>query len=164
MLKRQWTVVAALTALATQSACYTTKVVSRAAPEGPSYTDRQWFTVGGLAGLSQPAGQHCDNGIAWTESKLSATDWLINAGLTLAGGIAGTLACGGSGSGSLQQSFAFFYCGSIGMGLVPFLLSSRTVEYTCAEGPAYNDRPAYMPPPTRNMAPAPAPAPVPEQQ
>ncbi|HZI03746.1 MAG TPA: hypothetical protein VEZ71_06975 [Archangium sp.] len=158
MLKRQGTVVAALAVLATQSACYTTKVVSRAAPEGPSYTDRQWFTVGGLAGLSQPAGQHCENGIAWTESKLSGTDWLINAGLTVAGGIAGTLACGGyGGSGSLGQSFATLYCGSIGASLVPFLLSSRTVEYTCAQGPAYNDRPAYMPPPTGNRAPAPAP-------
>lgn len=164
MLKRQWTVVAALTVLATQSACYTTKVVSRAAPEGPSHTDRQWFTVGGLAGLSQPAGQHCEHGIAWTESKLSGTDWLINAGLSLAGGIAGSLACGGTGSGSLEQSFTVLTCGSVGASLVPFLLSSRTVEYTCAEGPSYNDRPAYMPPPTGNRAPAPAPAPAPEQQ
>ena len=163
MLKRQWTVVAALAVLATQSACYTTKVVSRAAPEGTSYTDRQWFTVGGLANLSQPAGQHCENGIAWTESKLSGTDWLIGAGLSVAGGIVGTLACSGyGGSGSLEQSFAAVYCGSIGASLVPFLLSSRTVEYTCAQGPAYNDRPAYMPPPTGNRAPAPAPAP--EQQ
>ena len=156
LLKRQWTVVAALAVLATQTACYTTKVVSRAAPEGPSYSDRQWFTVGGLANLSQPAGQHCENGVAWTESKLSGTDWLITAGLTVAGGIAGTLACGGYGSGSVGQSFAALYCGSVGSALVPFLLSSRTVEYTCAEGPA-NDRPAYMPPPTGNRAPAPAP-------
>ena len=162
MLKRQWTVVAALAVMATQTACYTTKVVSRAAPEGPAYTDRQWFTVGGLAGLSQPAGQHCENGISWSESKLSGTDWLINVGLTVAGGIAGGLACSGYGTDAVGATLTQYTCASLGASLVPFLLSSRTVEYTCAAAPA-NDRPAYMPPPSGNMAPAPAPAPAPQE-
>lgn len=157
MLKRQWTVVAALAVMATQPACYNTRVVSRAAPEGLSYADRQWFTVGGLAGLSQPAGQHCQNGLAWTESKLSGTDWLINVGLAVVGGIGGSLACG-TGTNDLDDVSARTSCGTIGFMLVPFLLSSRTVEYSCAAAPE-SDRPAYLPPPTNNMAPPPAPAP-----
>lgn len=161
MLKRQWTVVAALAVMATQTACYTTRVVTRAPPEGPSYTDRQWFTVGGLASLSQPAGQHCQNGISWTESKLSGTDWLINVGMSVAGGIAGTLACG-NGTNDGSDYAARFSCASLGASLLPFLLSSRTVEYTCAAAPV-SDRPAYMPPPSNNMAPAPAPTPAPVQ-
>jgi hypothetical protein len=156
MQKRQWTVVAALAVMATQTACYNTRVVTRAAPEGAPYTDRQWFTIGGLAGLSQPAGQHCQNGLSWTESRLSGTDWLINLGLGVAGGIAGSLACANSDYGT-QIS-----CGLAGTTLLPFLLSSRTVEYTCAAGPV-SDRPAYLPPPSNNMAPAPAPAPAPVQ-
>lgn len=157
MFKRQLTVVAALAVMASQTACFNTRIVTRAAPEGAPYTDRQWFTIGGLAGLSQPAGQHCQNGLSWAESKLSGTDWLINVGLAVAGGIAGSLACSGSGDYSTQVS-----CASAGASLVPFLLSSRTVEYTCAAG-APADRPAYMPPPSGNMAPAPAPAPAPVQ-
>jgi hypothetical protein len=149
MLKRQWTVVAALAVMASQTACYNTRIVTRAAPEGAPYSDRQWFTVGGLANLSQPAGQHCQNGLSWAESKLSGTDWLINVGLSVAGGIAGSLACGGDPSAQVS-------CASAGATLLPFLLSSRTVEYTCAAGPV-EDRPAYMPPPSGNMAPAPAP-------
>ncbi|AKI98689.1 hypothetical protein ATI61_10685 [Archangium gephyra] len=156
MQKRQWTVVAALAVMATQTACYNTRIVTRAAPEGAPYTDRQWFTIGGLAGLSQPAGQNCQNGLAWAESRLSGTDWLINVGLSVAGGIAGSLACANSDYG-VQLS-----CTSAGATLVPFLLSSRTVEYTCAAGPV-SDRPAYLPPPSSNMAPAPAPAPAPVQ-
>src|SRR5689334_14546665 len=129
MMKRQLTVVATLAILASQTGCYTTRIVTARAPEGPAYTDRQWFTVGGLAGLSQPAGQHCQNGLSWAESKLSGTDWLINVGLSVAGGIAGSLACSGNGDLAAQS-----YCATAGATLVPFLLSSRTVEYTCAAG------------------------------
>ncbi|HEX5748549.1 MAG TPA: hypothetical protein VFZ09_20080 [Archangium sp.] len=151
MQKRQWTVVAALAVMATQTACYNTRIVTRAAPESAPYSDRQWFTIGGLANLSQPAGQQCQNGLSWAESRLSGTDWLINVGLSVAGGIAGSLACANTGDPVAQ-----FSCATAGASLVPFLLSSRTVEYTCAAGPV-SDRPAYMPPPTNNMAPAPAP-------
>ncbi|KFA90864.1 hypothetical protein [Archangium violaceum] len=151
MQKRQWTVVAALAVMATQTACYNTRIVTRAPPEGPAYTDRQWFTLGGLANLSRPAGQSCQNGVSWAESKLSGTDWLINVGLSVAGGIAGTLACANTG-----DPYAQIGCGTTGAALVPFLLSSRTVEFTCAAAPV-SDRPAYLPPPSNNMAPAPAP-------
>ncbi|OJT17377.1 hypothetical protein BO221_45500 [Archangium sp. Cb G35] len=154
MQKRQWTVVAALAVMATQTACYNTRIVTRAPPEGPAYTDRQWFTIGGLANLSQPAGQYCQDGVSWAESKLSGTDWLITVGLTVAGGIAGTLACANTGDALAQTG-----CGTMGAALLPFLLSSRTVEFTCAAAPV-SDRPAYMPPPSNNMVPAPAPAPV----
>jgi hypothetical protein len=163
MMKRQLTVVAALALMASQTACYTTRIVTARAPEGPSYTDRQWFTVGGLAGLSQPAGRNCQNGLSWAESKLSGTDWLINAGLAVAGGIAGGLACSGD---SVQQTS----CATVGAWLVPFLLSSRTVEYTCAAGapagqPWMPQQQQYMqqPPPPAQPAPAPQPAPQPGQ-
>ncbi|MFY0572767.1 hypothetical protein ACN28E_54305 [Archangium lansingense] len=160
MLKRQWTVVAALAVMATQTACYNTRVATRAQPAGPAYTDRQWFAVGGLANLSQPAAQNCQHGVSWTESKLSGTDWLINVGLGVAGGIAGALACS-NGTGDWNDVGGQIGCGWVGAALVPFLLSSRTVEYTCAAAPDYN-RPAYMPPPTNNMMPPPAPAEVSE--
>jgi hypothetical protein len=146
MMKRQMTVVAALAIMASQTACYTTRIVTARAPEGPSYTDRQWFTVGGLAGLSRPAGQHCQNGLSWAESKLSVTDWLIGAGLSVAGGIAGALACSGNGDAVQQTS-----CATVGATLVPFLLSSRTVEYTCAAGAPAGQ--PWMPPQQNNMQP-----------
>lgn len=165
MLKRQVTVVAALAVMATQAGCYTTRIVTARAPEGPAYTDRQWFTVGGLAGLSQPAGQHCQNGLSYAESKLSGTDWLINVGLAVAGGIAGSLACQGD---AVQQTS----CATLGASLLPFLLSSRTVEYACAAGaPAgqpwmpqqqNNMQPQqqYQPQQQPQQQPAPAPAPT----
>ena len=148
MLKRQWTVVAALAIMASQTACYTTRIVTNRAPAGPSYTDRQWFTIAGLANLSGPSGQQCQNGL-----KMSGVDFLINIGLTVAGGVAGALAC--SNSGDLVR----IGCASGGSLLVPFLLSSRTVEYTCAVGAPTAERPAWMPPATGNAAAPAAPAP-----
>lgn len=158
MLKRQMTVVAALAIMASQTACYTTRIVTARAPEGPSYTDRQWFTVGGLAGLSQPAGQHCQNGLSWAESKMSGTDWLINVGLTVAGGIAGTLACANTDTATQGT------CASAGATLVPFLLSSRTVEYTCAAGGPAGQQQPWMPQQQNNPQPPPAPSAPPSAQ
>lgn len=152
MMKRQLTVVAALALMASQSACYTTRIVSGRPPEGPSYTDRQWFTVGGLANLSRPAGRYCQNGLSWAESKMSGTDWLINVGLTVAGGIAGAMACQGD---ELAQSG----CATLGASLVPFLLSSRTVEYTCAAGAPAGQ--PWMPQQQNNMQPPPPQQPAP---
>ncbi|WNG51834.1 hypothetical protein F0U60_52795 [Archangium minus] len=147
MKKRSLTIVAAVAVLASQTACYNTRVVSGRVPEGPSYTERQWFTVAGLANLSGPAGHECTNGLSSAESRMSGTDWLINVGLGVAGGIAGSLACGNS------DAEARAYCASAGAALLPFFLSSRTVEYTCAPGSATAERPAWMPPATGNVAP-----------
>ena len=152
MLKRQWTVAVAIAVMASQPACYTTRIVTNRQPEGPANTDRQWFMLGGLASLSSPAGRECQNGVSWTESKLSGTDFLINLGLGVVGGFAGSLACANS------DDVTRAYCATGGAWLVPFLLSSRTVEYACAAGGP--ERPAWMPPagnaPAAPAAPAPS--------
>ena len=147
-MKRCATAFAALAVLASQSACYTTRVVSAARPEGPPYSDRQWFTLGGLAPLSQPTGQQCRHGVSYAESKLSGTDWLIDVGLGVAGAIAGGVACANVGDDLTRSS-----CITAGATLVPFLLSSRTVEYACAAGPARERD--FMPPPHQGYAPPP---------
>lgn len=141
MMKRHWTVVAVLAVMSTQTACFTTRITTSRPAEGTSYTDRQWFTIGGLASLSAPAGRECQNGLSRAESKLSATDWFINLGLTVAGGVGGALACANNDDPVMMTS-----CASIGASLVPFLLASRTVEYTCAQGPSADARPDWMPP------------------
>jgi hypothetical protein len=98
---------------------------------------------------------------------MSGTDWLINVGLGVAGGIVGGLACGSSSSDPNVNALAGASCGAAFSTLLPFLISSRTVEYTCAEG--YGDhrgsgRLDYMPPrqgyrvaPSQEGAPAEAP-------
>jgi hypothetical protein len=149
MSKHHVAVVAILGILLSQTACYTTKIITGRSPEGPAYTDRQWFTIGGLAPLSSPAGRECQNGISWAESKQSGTDILINIGLGVAGGIAGALAC------SDRELAARSSCASLGASLVPFLIGSRTVEYTCAAGPNAN-RPEWMPAPSAQASHAPA--------
>jgi hypothetical protein len=169
MSKRLGTVVAVVAVMTSQVGCYTTKVVSQARPDGPAYTDRQWFTIGGLVPLSGPAGRECENGLSAVESKMSGTDWLINAGLGIAGGIVGGLACGGATNDPNVNFVASASC-SLGFStLVPFLISSRTVEYSCAEGYGGGDnrgggRLDYMPPrqgyrvaPQQEGAPAEAP-------
>ncbi|ATB44352.1 hypothetical protein CYFUS_009839 [Cystobacter fuscus] len=167
MSKRLGTVVAVVAVMTSQVGCYTTKVVSQARPDGPAYTDRQWFTIGGLVPLSGPAGRECES-LSTVESKLSGTDWLINAGLGIAGGIVGGLVCGGSSNDPYLNTLASASCAAGFSTLVPFLISSRTVEYTCAEGYGGDNRGSgrldYMPPrqgyrvaPQQEGAPAEAP-------
>src|SRR5687767_10680281 len=57
--------------------CYTTKVYTPAAAQGPEASDRQWFTIGGLVPLSEPTGQECPGGLSKAESKLGGVDILI---------------------------------------------------------------------------------------
>jgi hypothetical protein len=116
------------------SGCYTTKVYTPAPAHGPELQDRQWFTIGGLVPLSDPAGQECPGGVARAESKLAFVDVLINVGLAVAGGVAGAVICSKS-DGDRSA------CGSAGAGLVPFLFASRTVQYTCGGSGASADQP-----------------------
>ncbi len=143
MSKRLWTVVVALAVMSTQTACFTTRITTSRSAAGPAYTDRQWFTLGGLASLSSPAGRECQNGVSTAESRLSGTDWLINVGLSVAGGFAGGLACAKNTNDSLIPQTT---CAVLGAALMPFMLASRTVEYSCAQGPSSNARPDWMPP------------------
>jgi hypothetical protein len=140
--KRLGAVIAAAAILSSQAGCYTTKVVSQVRPEGPSYSDRQWFTLGGLVPLSGAAGRECQNGLSTVESRMSATDWLINVGLGVAGGLVGGFACAQGSTDPEVLAVASTSCGAAFSTLVPFLIGSRTVEYTCAEGP---ESPNFMP-------------------
>ncbi len=138
--------------------CYTTRVYTTTTPAGPMREDRQWFSVGGLAPLSNPVGAECQAGAATSESTMAGTDILINVGLVVAGALVATAAC--DGDDALKRA----NCISLGAALGPFLLSSRTVRYTCAA-----PRPLFAPPWAAPMAPpgmyplppAPAPAPAP---
>jgi hypothetical protein len=109
------------------AACYTTRVHSALPPSGEEHSDRQWFMLGGLAPLSSAVGRECTQGIATSESRLSALDILINAGLFIGGGVAGAAVCSKSNDPAVYAS-----CASAGASLLPFLLGSRTVSYTCA--------------------------------
>lgn len=117
------------------SGCYTTKVYTPAAAQGPELHDRQWFTIGGLVPLSEPTGQECPGGLSRAESKLGAVDVLINIGLAVAGGVAGGVMCRNESAADRST------CTSVGAGLVPFFIAARTVEYTCAGRGAAADAP-----------------------
>ncbi|MBM7112579.1 hypothetical protein [Archangium primigenium] len=162
MSKRLGTLAIAAAVLASQAGCYHTKIVTDRAPEGREYSDRQWFTIGGLVPLSSPAGRECRNGLSRAESRLSGTDWLINVGLGLAGGLVGAAACS-SGSDAERLS-----CMTSGASLATFLLGSRTVEYACAAGPREDYGPprgyvAPPPPPPPGYAPQQGYAPPPSE-
>lgn len=117
-------------AAALTTGCYKTVVRSQAEPEpGPTHRARQWFTVGGLVSLSDPAGEECENGIARAESRMAPTDILINVGLGLAGSLMGAAVCD-------DDADPATYAGCVqGAGaLVPFLFATRTVTYSCIAG------------------------------
>lgn len=144
--KRLGTLLVAIAVLPSLTGCFATRAVSQARDEGPAYSDRQWFTLGGLVPLSPPAGRDCMYGFSTVDSRMSGTDWLINAGLGLAGGIVGGVACGGLAGGNsdpLAGLAVSASCATAFSAAVPFLIGSRTVTYTCAEGPNHMD---YMPP------------------
>lgn len=133
------------------SGCYTTKVYTPAPAHGPELQDRQWFTIGGLVPLSDPTGEQCTDGVSRAESKLAVVDVLINVGLAVAGSVAGIALCSGESQGDRNT------CGSAGAALVPFLIGSRTTQFTCAgpRGPVTPDVPGTPPsPPPPSVQPA----------
>jgi hypothetical protein len=121
-------------AVALTSGCYTTKVYSGKAPEGPQHEARQWFLINGLAPLSPPAGQECQNGVSTAETSAGAVDILISVGLAAAGGAIGALACGSGQQDPLTGATAGTACALTGSSLLPWLFGTRTVTYTCAAG------------------------------
>ena len=141
--------------------CYTTKVYTPLPPTGPEFSDRQWYTIGGLVSLSDPTGFQCPGGLSRAESEFAGVDILINIGLAVVGGIAGAVAC--SGEDEAQQSS----CATAGATLVPFFVASRTVRYACAgaagpaAGPAPWSTPPGQPPPAPYPPLTPAPPPPP---
>lgn len=112
------------------SACHTTRVGT--ATGGPRYSDRQFFSAGGLVRLSEPAGEECAHGLRYVESERSLVDNLISFGIGLAGAGAGALVCG-PGAGLNDEDLAA--CVSVAGSVAPFLVSTRSVEYECADAP-----------------------------
>ncbi|CAM3483914.1 hypothetical protein G4177_22320 [Corallococcus sp. ZKHCc1 1396] len=111
-----------------QTGCYRTHVTTNLRPEqGRHHEDRQWFTAAGLVPLSKSPGSECRNGVAWAQSRVTPTDFFIQAGLVLVGGLIGGAVCAGGDRTEDEQSA----CAGYGA-LAPLLLvGSRTVAYAC---------------------------------
>jgi hypothetical protein len=151
MPKRWGMRMAVVAVLASQTGCYHTKIQTYREPIGREHEDRQWFALAGLVPLSSPAGRECKNGLAYADSRMSGTDWLIGVGLGLAGGLLGSAACAG------EDAVVRGSCASTGASLATFLFGSRTVEYACAAGPEYGPPPQGYGPqqPPQNYGPPP---------
>ena len=107
--------------------CYTTKLNTGLVPEGPVYTEQQWFTIAGGVPLSEPLESKCqDKPFAYVQSAMKGKDILLNIGLSLAGSTAGYFMCQDT-----ADPDALGPCRSVST-VVPLLMSSRTVTYQCA--------------------------------
>jgi hypothetical protein len=121
---------AVLSALALSTGCYKTKVRSGpASARQPTHEDRQWFTMGGLVSLSDPAGRECgEDGLAYAETRLSVIDILLDTAIFVGSGVAGTFACD-DGADPSEYAACVSAAGTLGS----FLLGSRTVSYRCLD-------------------------------
>jgi len=148
----------AATLLIAMTGCFTTSVYTPGAvPAGPEYSDRQWFTLGGLVTLSDPAGLECKQ-IAYSESEHGLLDMILSVGVSIVGGAIGAGMCADQPEGGVG-------CAFIGGWMAPALLESRTVRYRCAAAPAVQVMGVPMAPavvaPVLIQAPAAAPVPIP---
>ncbi|QAT88487.1 hypothetical protein EJ065_6962 [Corallococcus coralloides] len=114
-----------------QTGCYRTSIVTNLRPEPKVHQDRQWFTAVGLLPVSSPPGSECKNGIAWAQSRATPSDFLIQAGLAVAGAFIGSAVCAGGDRTEEQQA----NCAAIGLLVPTLLVGSRTVAYACASEP-----------------------------
>jgi hypothetical protein len=147
MSNLRWKSAAVIAVMAvSQVGCFTTRITTGRAPAGPETTERQWFMIGGLAPLSPAAGTECTNGLSWAESQIGVVDVLINVGLAAGGALIGSLACSNA-TDPVADAAARASCASTGASLLPFLLGTRTVKYTCAGGPESAAAPSWMPAP-----------------
>ncbi|RKH66672.1 hypothetical protein [Corallococcus llansteffanensis] len=114
-----------------QTGCYRTSIVTNLRPEeGKPHHDRQWFTAAGLLPVSKAPGSECTNGVAWAQSRVLPTDFLIEAGLAVAGSLIGAAACSGSGTTDEERG----NCAAVGALIPTLLIGSRSVSYACAAG------------------------------
>jgi hypothetical protein len=136
-----------LLVVASLAGCFHTSVrPAQPVPAGPTTEARQWFTVGGLVGLSDAAGSECGAaGLAFADSRMGGTDILINIGLTVAGSMLGTAVCN-----SDSDPVAYASCVQGMAALVPFLISSRTVSYACAAPAGASGQLPRIPSPRRS--------------
>ena len=76
-----------------QTGCYRTSIVTNLRPEeGRPHTDRQWFTVAGLVDFSKTPGSESTNVVDWAQSRELPKEYLIEAGLVVAGSLIGEAA------------------------------------------------------------------------
>ncbi|WP_375754904.1 hypothetical protein [Corallococcus exercitus] len=134
-----------------QTGCYRTSIVTNLRPEPKVHQDRQWFTVAGLVPVSSPPGSECKNGVAWAQSRATPSDFLIQAGLAVAGAFIGSAVCAGGNRTDEEQG----NCAAIGLLLPTVLVGSRTVAYACAS--EYQNVPPRQAPDFREETPARAP-------
>lgn len=132
--------------------CYSTKLKTKAPSDAARYERRQWFLLAGAIPLSRSAGSECPDGVATVESEMSGTDVLIQIGLTALGTILANNQC------HTGQDYSYEGC-LIGYSLLPDILGSRTVTYTCRATPT--TKPA-APPSVMTRKPAPPSTPVPD--
>ncbi|MBZ4332379.1 hypothetical protein [Corallococcus sp. AS-1-12] len=125
-----------------QTGCYRTSIVTNLRPEPRVHQDRQWFTVAGLLPVSSPPGSECKNGVAWAQSRATASDFLIQAGLAVAGAFVGAAVCAGGNRTDEERG----NCAAMGLLLPTVLVGSRTVAYACAAEPS-NIHPRHDPGP-----------------
>ncbi|GMU07104.1 hypothetical protein [Corallococcus caeni] len=127
-MRKAHAVVASMAALMLgQTGCYRTSIVTNLRPEPTVHQDRQWFTVAGLVPVSSPPGSECKNGVAWAQSRATVSDFLIQAGLAVAGAFIGSAVCAGGNRTTEEQG----NCAAIGLLLPTVLVGSRTVAYSC---------------------------------
>jgi hypothetical protein len=110
--------------------CFHTKTLSQARPTYAEHEARQWFTIGGLVPLSQPAGEEeCGpKGLAYSDSRMSGTDVLINIGIMFGSVLVASSVCDSGGDAT-----AYAQCVQGLSFLGPLLIGSRTVNYACSE-------------------------------
>ena len=114
------------------SGCFNTRVVTGAPSDGIMHNARQWFTVGGLVPLSDPAGPECaDRGLARAESRLDVVDALISIGIGVAGGLLGVAVCPLGANPTTDDARSYGSCVGGVSALAGFLIGSRSVEYQC---------------------------------
>lgn len=110
-----------------QTGCYRTSIVTNLRPEPTVHQDRQWFTVAGLVPLTKAPGSECENGVAWAQSRTTAADFFIQAGLVVAGTLVGTAVCAGGHRTDEQRG----NCAAAGGLIAGLAAGSRSVAYAC---------------------------------
>ena len=109
--------------------CFAGRFTTPTPREYASEQQMQWFTLGGLVPLSDPAGGECSDGIRKAEVAVGPVDFLITLSIGLLGAGVGYAICS---QPSAMGPATPIPCAGVGAGLSQLLIGSRTVEYQCA--------------------------------
>ncbi len=126
-------IVIATVAMAVLAGCYHTKTGTTAPRGGVTHEDRQWFALWGGIPLSGTAGSECGAaGMAYSDSRKSGMDILIDIGLSIGAFAAAGSICNLPDRPTAEQSSAYSTC-MLGVTGLSALLGTRTVTYACNE-------------------------------